>query len=175
MKVKGFTIVELLIVIVVVAILAAISIVAYNGVQGRALDSRRLSDIKKIHQGVELYRVQNGTFPPVTSGNTDSTGWEVSYTASNSFIPPLVTSGIMSTIPFDPVNDSSSYYRYFRYTAGTNFCDSTKGQFYVLQVRKTSNTVKIGDGGPGFTCTNGSGTRNWALEGVWTVGGFINE
>lgn len=38
---KGFTIVELLIVIVVIALLATISIVAYNGVQGRARDSKR--------------------------------------------------------------------------------------------------------------------------------------
>ena len=38
-KVKGFTLVELLIVIVVIAILAAISIVAYNGIQQRSRDS----------------------------------------------------------------------------------------------------------------------------------------
>lgn len=41
----GFTIVELQIVIVVIAILATISIVAYNGIQQRARDSQRKSDL----------------------------------------------------------------------------------------------------------------------------------
>lgn len=42
---RGFTIVELLIVIVVIAILAAISIVAYNTVAAKARDAQRRGDI----------------------------------------------------------------------------------------------------------------------------------
>ena len=48
MKQRGFTIVELLIVIVVIGVLAAITIVAYNGIQSRARDSARVSDINAI-------------------------------------------------------------------------------------------------------------------------------
>ena len=49
-KVKGFTLVELLIVIVVIAILAAISIVAYNGIQQRSRDSAatKVADRKSV-------------------------------------------------------------------------------------------------------------------------------
>lgn len=171
MKTKGFTIVELLIVIVVIAILAAITVVAYNGVQGRALDSRRLSDIKKIQQGIELYRIQNGVFPPVAN----TADWETSHVAGSNFLNPLVTSGTMSAVPLDPVNDSTSYYRYYRYDPSTtHHCDPAKGRYYVLQVRKTSNTPKIGDGGSGFRCEDGTGFRDWSSEGVWTTGGFMN-
>lgn len=59
-KQTGFTIVELLIVIVVVAILATISIVAYNGIQARARDTMRTDGIAKIERALELYRVDNG-------------------------------------------------------------------------------------------------------------------
>jgi prepilin-type N-terminal cleavage/methylation domain-containing protein len=53
---EGFTIVELLIVIVIIAILATITIIAYNGIQVRARDSRRLQDMDLIVKGLEIYR-----------------------------------------------------------------------------------------------------------------------
>jgi len=45
---NGFTIVELLIVIVVITILAAITIVSYNGIQNRANDTAIKSDLKSL-------------------------------------------------------------------------------------------------------------------------------
>lgn len=60
---RGFTIVELLIVIVVVAILAAISITAYINVTNRANDSAVLSDASLITKNLELYKVENGKYP----------------------------------------------------------------------------------------------------------------
>lgn len=62
---KGFTIVELLIVIVVIAILAAISLVAFNNVQARAQDSVNKSDISTIVKKLELYRSETDSWPIV--------------------------------------------------------------------------------------------------------------
>ena len=59
----GFTIVELLIVIVVIAILAAITVVAFNGVQNRANDAAVQSDLSNIAKKYELYRVDSGVYP----------------------------------------------------------------------------------------------------------------
>jgi prepilin-type N-terminal cleavage/methylation domain-containing protein len=64
---RGFTIVELLIVIVVIAILAAISVVAYNGIQNRANDSAIQNDLKAVAKKLELYRAEAGVYP---FGNT---------------------------------------------------------------------------------------------------------
>ena len=69
-KQKGFTIVELLIVVVVIAILAAITIVSFNGIQTRAFNARVLSDIKSVQQIVEAYNVINGSYPSTGSLNT---------------------------------------------------------------------------------------------------------
>jgi len=78
MKRRGFTIVELLIVIVVIAILAAITIVAYNGIQQRAQVSALYSGIKQVDKSLRLYLTEQGDStwpkdteidPSVPSGN----------------------------------------------------------------------------------------------------------
>ena len=56
---QGFTIVELLIVIVVIAILAAISVVAYNGIQNRAYDTTVQSDLRQTYTKIQEYNIVN--------------------------------------------------------------------------------------------------------------------
>ncbi len=60
---KGFTIVELLIVIVVIAILAAITIVAYNGIQNRAKTSSGQSLAANIMKKAEAYNTIQSSYP----------------------------------------------------------------------------------------------------------------
>lgn len=62
---RGFTIVELLIVIVVVAILAAISVVAYSGVQQRAQQVKMQTDIAQANKNIQLFAADNGVYPGV--------------------------------------------------------------------------------------------------------------
>ena len=66
-KQKGFTIVELLIVIVIIAILAAISIVAYNGIQERAKNSQTIAAVGEWVQLLRMYKADNGEYPLVAS------------------------------------------------------------------------------------------------------------
>ena len=66
---RGFTIVELLIVIVVIAILAAISIVAYNGIQQRAREVQLSSDVNAIKKSMELYKADKGEYPRCPTGS----------------------------------------------------------------------------------------------------------
>ncbi len=64
-KVKGFTLVELLIVIVVIAILAAISIVAYNGVTQKARDDERQSNARNLVNAAASYNSEHDKWPTV--------------------------------------------------------------------------------------------------------------
>lgn len=69
---RGFTIVELLIVIVVIGILAALVITTFNGIQQKGRDTERQTDIKALHGQLEAYYAQNGRYPTLTDMNTDT-------------------------------------------------------------------------------------------------------
>ena len=67
-KTRGFTIVELLIVIVVIAILAAITIVAYNGIQNRAKTSAAVSLANNIVKKAEAFNTIESSYPATATG-----------------------------------------------------------------------------------------------------------
>lgn len=62
-RIRGFTIVELLIVIVVIAVLAAITVAAFNGVQDRANNSRTEKAVSEFRRMLIAYATVNGQYP----------------------------------------------------------------------------------------------------------------
>ena len=72
-KQSGFTIVELLIVIVVIAILAAITIVAYNGIQNRAKTSSGQQLANSVVKKAEAYNAAGttGAYPAAVANFAD--------------------------------------------------------------------------------------------------------
>ena len=69
---QGFTIVELLIVIVVIGILALLVITTYSGIQQKARNTKRQADIKSIQTHVEAFFTQNSYYPSRTDLNSAS-------------------------------------------------------------------------------------------------------
>ncbi len=108
-KTAGFTLVELLIVIVVIAILATISIVTYNGIQERAKDTERKSDIASIGKAMQLWTISTGKpFEQLTTGfgGGNAAGYFTSsYSGNPSIKTALVNSGFLS----DNINEESGY------------------------------------------------------------------
>lgn len=98
-KQDGFTIVELLIVIVVIGILAAITIVAFNGVQDRARQQSVMSDLQSIKKSMLLYRADRGVLPPGADFYSGSSGpppatWSTSVLNSMRTNNYITTSGL---------------------------------------------------------------------------------
>ncbi len=96
----GFTIVELLIVIVVIAILAAISIVAYNGIQQRGGNAQRIAAARDWVNAIKSYVVVNQGYPSSSSGGTFCIG---TSNATNLDANPDVDCGITGNIKHDAV------------------------------------------------------------------------
>lgn len=86
---NGFTIVELLIVIVVIAILAAISIVAFNGVQERSRASAVSSALAQTNKKIALYVADNGSYPSdlATVDITNTASVTYQYSVNNTATP----------------------------------------------------------------------------------------
>lgn len=177
---RGFTVVELLIVIVVLAILAAIIFVVYSGAQAKARDAARISGIVTIQRALMAYKAQNGSYPLSTSSQQGA--WDASSDTSNGhvFLVNLKNSGLITNIPVDPVNVSNDsmnntgmHYNYYTYTdanyLGSIGCATNRGNLYVLLVTKTESQSPWPTS-PGFSCTS----RNFNNEGSWVWGDYDN-
>lgn len=159
---SGFTIVELLIVIVVIAILAAISIVAYNGIQGRARIAAMRSDISSINKAILIYYAENGSYPitPATAGSHCSGSWcGFDQATGDNFIPGLSPKYI-ATIPQLPAANTSNDTYLYRSPDGSDY----KLIRYMGVGLSTSENTAMADLMT-TTCGSGIDSTRW---GYWS-------
>ncbi|MBN2086945.1 type II secretion system protein [Candidatus Peregrinibacteria bacterium] len=108
---KGFSLVELLVVITIIAILSVVAYTAIGGQTAQARDSKRKQDLSTIQSALELYFVEFNRYPALLENGTADAGggWRIPRK-------------YLSTIPVDPKADSAgtpiNYYYY--YDAGDN-------------------------------------------------------
>lgn len=110
---KGFTIVELLVVIVVIGILAAITIVSYSGITNRANIASITSDLVSSKKILALYYVDNDAYPTTLDGNN---------------------------CPLTPVNDNRYC---LKFSSGNTFSYSGTPTTYALTVTRNSLNYNI--------------------------------
>jgi prepilin-type N-terminal cleavage/methylation domain-containing protein len=67
LKKQGFTLFELLVSISIIAILTAVAVVSFSGMNKKTRDTRRTSDVEKIRVALESYKQINGSYPTLVS------------------------------------------------------------------------------------------------------------
>ncbi len=160
---KGFTIVELLIVVVVIAILAAITIVAYTGIQNRAHDASVLSDLKQFATKVETYKAENSSVP-----RGDAELATLGLKANRSSYGDLTlssTSDSSNVLYCSPAANTLAYAWIIRSKSGTIFYKGTAGDGTYVYTQADAIAMCAN---AGITITGSSDRSFGQLSDVWS-------
>ena len=82
---KGFTLIEMLIVIAIIGILSSIVLVGLGPIQRRGRDARRQADLRQVQNALELYYNKCGYYPGSTAGGKIASGGCTGWTANNTW------------------------------------------------------------------------------------------
>lgn len=110
-KFTGFTLIELMVAMSVIAVLSTIAFTSYSNAQKSARDARRKADLNQINLYLQYYYSDNGQYPQAGNCN-GGVGFQPGYgpcivnsTAGTTWIPALST--YASRLPIDPLNTGS--------------------------------------------------------------------
>ena len=120
---KGFTLIEILVVVAIIGVLASIVLVGLGGARRQGGDAKRIAELRQIQTGLELYFTKCGFYPGGASTGSCSTTDPASWSDLQG---TLVGAGLgISSVPDDPAAPTKNYYYAVRsdrqaYVLGTN-------------------------------------------------------
>jgi len=133
----GFTLIEILIVVAIIAILASVVLVGLGPTQQAGRDARRLSDLHEVQTGLELFYNKCGYYPGSAPSGACNNGATSGYsTGASPMNAALVDAGLnITTVPEDPSNAGTHVYGY-----ATNGASASQ---YVLTtvLENTNNSI----------------------------------
>ncbi|MBP9691116.1 type II secretion system protein [Candidatus Woesebacteria bacterium] len=175
---RGFTLVELIVVIAIIGLLATVGVSSYSNVLKSGRDTKRIQDANEIWKKLLIYKIQNGNTPSTSSYGECSSQcgcWDSSSADTDGdgkpFVDFLVDTGVLEKSPVDPQESTTAgcgNYDYYTYPAGEYSCDATRGTYMVLGIRDLESSGRPHKDSPGWAC----GTRDWKLEFDWVVGQY---
>jgi prepilin-type N-terminal cleavage/methylation domain-containing protein len=113
---KGFTLIEILIVVAIIAILASVVLVGLGPTQQAGRDARRISDLHEVQNGLELFYNKCGYYPGTGTGGACGSAQVAGGTdvaAYTSMSTALTALGVgVSSVPNDPSNAAPHQYSF---------------------------------------------------------------
>lgn len=149
MKKRGFTLVELLIVMAVIAILIGIAIPSFRGMQAEANRTKAEGDVRVIKIAIESYYKNNGTYPAVASYQTTLLG-----------ASPKILEGNL----YDPFGATTT--TTYSYALGTGSTGPSDAKYYII--------YSVGPNGNGSAfVANTTGTVTASNGAIWSSNGTL--
>ncbi|MDD2871896.1 MAG: prepilin-type N-terminal cleavage/methylation domain-containing protein [Candidatus Gracilibacteria bacterium] len=109
-KTNGFTLVELIVVITILAILGTIAFISLQGYSTSARDSTRISDLGAMKTSLELFQLDNGKYPIATNGIDITYSGSIVWNQGTFGETVYANTDKLDKIPLDPITDKQYTY-----------------------------------------------------------------
>ncbi|MGD9129045.1 MAG: type II secretion system protein GspG [Candidatus Woesebacteria bacterium] len=103
----GFTLIELVVVVGIIAFLAAFALVTFSNSGKKSRDSKRRVDLQTVRQALVMYRADAGTYPVVTC-NSGLSACLLNYSAGGYSMSSYISEPVID----DPKNNAPYFYTY---------------------------------------------------------------
>lgn len=169
---KGFTVVELMVVVSIIGILSAVTFSAFSSAQKKSRITKRVSDLKQVQVALEYYYAVNKSYPNTGSAwKSQCNGWNSGIAISNDVILGL-TPNYIPNIPSDPRMDITTPHSCYIYMSnGTDYFLKAWNMTEMTQADYNSQPQLIdpaGDGGSNPALVDGTNISSWK---VYSPGG----
>lgn len=111
---KGFSLLEMLIVMAIMGIILTVSTISYLTLQQKGRDAKRRTDIESLRTALEIYRSQNSAYPAIAGNNA--------WAPASNLNASLVVPGYMQSIPTDPNQNATYPYMYKSWSSWQRYC-----------------------------------------------------
>lgn len=155
---KGFTLIELMVVVAIIAVIAGTITVATGGSRAKARDAQRISDVSQLKLAIQFFADRCGQYPSTLS------------TSASNGCPTGVTLGnYISTVPTPPAGASQSAYDYSTVTTSsvvTNFILHAKLEKPNAAAQRGLSSNPSGSWSPSlsYTCSSAESSLDYCIS-----------
>jgi len=142
-KPKGFTLIELLVVVAIIGILATVVLASLGSAREKASDSKRLTVIRQIEQALEMYFIDNGSYPNLYAYTCCGSGVAANTNFENVLAPYLSVDLTNASIFGDVSNPNDNFYYQSRH-------DNNQSYGMMISLLSSGNSSLLEDDGGSY-------------------------